>query len=114
MTIIIKGLNNPPYVIKNSQDFEIWDENDKIAAKEQITFAFHPGTLLANISSASELAGEVSTFTFSFQITHQILKGGYLMVFFPFFNQNSGAKEYEKLSCLSSSTDIKILNIKVN
>lgn len=114
MDIIISGLKNPSYVINSNQNLEIWDENNTLTAQDIIKFQFLQGIILATITSTSNLAGEVSTFTFTFQISNPILQGGYIMIYFPYFNQNSGAKDFEYLSCLSSTTNIELLNKKVN
>jgi hypothetical protein len=114
LEIIIKsGFKNPPYVIESTQNLEFWDNENNLIARESVIFKYNPGNLFVKITSSSNRAGEVSTFTFSFTILNQISKGGFIMINFPHFNQNSGAKEVELKSCVSSTVKNELLNKKV-
>lgn len=110
--MVKSGFTNPPYSIESSENLEIYDKDNSLIAKEIISFQYVPGILNAKITSTSDLAGEISTFTFKFDLTNPILRGGYIMIDFPYFNQNSGALAHELLSCISDS-NVQLINKQV-
>ncbi len=69
-----------------------------------------PGT----ISSSSNLAGDISNYTFSFTPKNPILKGGSILINLPYLNQNSGASTKDLKSLIYDKTTPTLINIQVS
>ena len=110
---ILTGITNPPSIFTENGEINVYDNNNNLlpAFTETIIFSYEPNTFISELTTSSENSGEVANYTFSFYTATRILKGGSILIELPYFNQNSGAPNFNLISLISTTTTLTNISV---
>lgn len=110
---ILTGILNPPSTYVENGEINVYDNNNNLvpAFTETIIFTYEPNIFTCALTTSLENAGEVANYTFSFMTTSPILKGGSIMINFPYFNQDSGAPSNSLISLINVTPTITNISV---
>ncbi len=114
---ILTGITNPPSTYAENGEINVYDNKNILipAFTDSIIFSYEPNTFNCALTTSSENAGEVANYTFTFSTTSPVVKGGSIMINFPYFNQDSGAASNSLTSLISGTPTLTNINvIKLN
>jgi len=113
----LTGITNPPSTYAENGEINVYDNKNILipAFTDSIIFSYEPNTFNCALTTSSENAGEVANYTFTFSTTSPVVKGGSIMINFPYFNQDSGAASNSLTSLISGTPTLTNINvIKLN